>query len=130
MQSVEVSKVEASDYDFVIQWVANGIVNYLPVQLKELPPSDLNADVSLQDILNGLTKYSGLADLAVLIHLNRQFRFEYYPEAHDADARIRELWFLACAAEDQSHWFLYGDVVGKQARRYDFQYPTRDESAA
>src|SRR5688572_3145226 len=62
-----VAKSEEKDYDFVMRWNENGVDCYFPVQLKELPPDDLNPDVRVDDILAGLSKYSGAEDLSVVV---------------------------------------------------------------
>lgn len=122
-RAVAVSKVEKSDYDFILRWVESDTNRFYPVQLKELPPEDLNRDIKLEDVLSGLGKYAGENDLSVVVHLNRAIRFEYSPEIYRPNAKLRELWYLGCQSRDQSSWFIYGSVLAMLPQKYDFQYP-------
>jgi len=70
-----------------------------------------------------LTKYSGGQELAVVVHINRATRFEYSPDIERPDAKIRELWYMACQSADQSSWFIYGNVLASVPQKYDFRYP-------
>jgi hypothetical protein len=121
--NVAVLKVEDSDYDCLLHWVESEANNFCAVQLKELPPEDLNPRIELDNILRGLDRYSGEQDLTVVVYLNRAIRFEYSPDIKRPDAKIRELWYLGCQSEDQSSWFIYGDVLSQIPLKYDFQYP-------
>jgi len=125
-----VSKTESSDYDFVMRWVENERNYFYPVQLKELPPADLNPDISLNDIIDKLEKYSGETNLSVVIHINRQMRFEYRPWQRVGRPRINELWYLGCESADQSKWFLYGSVLRENPQKYDFEYPSGEQNVA
>jgi hypothetical protein len=121
---VHVSKVEARDFDFVMRWIVEDKRYFYPVQLKEVPPADLSATVTLDDIHRKLEKYRGERDLSVVIHMNRQTRFDYQPWQPAERLHIRELWYLGCASKDQSEWFLYGSVLAQRPQRHDFFYPT------
>ena len=125
-----VAKSEEKDYDFVMRWNENGVDCYFPVQLKELPPDDLNSDVHLDDILAGLSKYSGLDDLSVVVAISRRMRFEYRPWSAAAKPKIRELWYFGCVSKDQSRWFLYGSALRNDAAYYEFDYPTGKPNVA
>lgn len=123
---VAVAKSEQRDYDFVCRWEKDGKLYYYPVQLKELPPADLNASVSLDDIYAKLSKYSGRDDLAVAINVNRQFNFKYEPWSQPTRPKILELWLFGCTSPDQSEWMIYGNVLATQPRFLTFSYPLPD----
>ncbi len=125
-----VAKVEAADFDFIMRWQADDKEFFYPVQLKELPPEDLNADATLEDLYDKLEKYSGADNLSVLIHLNRAVRFDYHPWDRPTCPNILELWYLACTSEDQSKWLVYGSALKPDSRPYDFDYPTGEPNVA
>ena len=113
--------VEASDYDFIATWEDQGARHFAPIQLKELVPESINANASIQAIVDGLVKYSS-ESLTVGIFLNRLGTFIPH-EIKIPPLRIGALWFLFATAEDQSEWMLYGDVLG-QPNATSFAYPT------
>jgi hypothetical protein len=117
------SKTEKVDFDAVMKWQQNGEDHYSPLQIKELPPDDINPDVSLDDILDRLGKYSGEDNLTVVVCLNRRTRIKFQPWDRQSKPRISELWYLGCTDEYQSKWFLYGSALEKYSRRFDFEYP-------
>jgi hypothetical protein len=117
------SNTESKDFDAVINWRSDSKNYYYPIQIKELPSHDKNADVSLDDIFDGLEKYSAQDDLSVVICLNRKTRIQLQPLNRESKPRIRELWYLGCTDVYQSKWFLYGSVLELRPRRYDFEYP-------
>jgi hypothetical protein len=125
-----VAKTEEKDFDFVMRWADGGVDCFFPVQLKELPPEDLNPAVAIDDILSGLSKYSGTDDLSVVVAINRRMRFEYRPWTGAAKPKIRELWYFGCVSKDQSRWFLYGSALRNDARYYEFDYPTGTPNVA
>lgn len=123
LTNTQVAKIEDRDFDFVMRWSDEKTNYYSPVQLKELPPEDLNPEVSLEGILAKLAKYSGPQNLSVAIQINRRMRFEHRPLASESKPRVLELWYFGCASEDQSRWFLYGSALKENARHYEFEYP-------
>ncbi len=120
---VLVSKSQDLDFDFVMKWRAHDTDHFYPAQLKELPPDDLNPDVTLKDIFNKLKKYSGTQDLSVVICLNHRARINLEPWGGSEKPRIKELWYLGCEAPDQTRWFLYGSILSNNPRKYEFRYP-------
>ena len=127
---VLVSKSQDRDFDFVIRWQIDNADHFYPAQLKELPPDDLNSDVTLSDIFNKLKKYSGTQDLSVVISLNRRTSINLEPWGDSEKPQIRELWYLGCEALDQTRWFLYGSVLSNNPRKYEFGYPEGDPNFA
>ena len=119
----QVAKVEERDFDFVMRWTDEQTNHYYPGQLKELPPTDLNPDVSLEDILAKLEKYSGPQNLSAVIQINRRMRLERGSLPGKHKLNLLELWYIGCTSEDQSSWFLYGSVLKANPRHYEFAYP-------
>lgn len=112
--------VEAADYDFIATWHTEDTHHFAPIQLKELPPEELNPSANVQAIVDSLVKYSSQS-LTVGIFLNRQGTFQ--PQKITIPPlRIGALWFVFAAAEDQSEWVLYGNVLG-QPHATRFAYP-------
>jgi len=128
--SVYVAKCERRDFDFVMRWADEARDYFYPVQMKELPPADLNPDISIDAILAKLAKYSGTDDLAVAVHVNRRMRFEYEPWRGNDKPRVRELWYFGSASPDGTEWFLYGDVLRSTARYHTFSYPDGEPNVA
>lgn len=112
--------IEASDYDFIATWQEQEVRHFAPVQLKELAPESLNATATVQDIVDGLAKYSS-SSLTVGVFLNRQGSF-VPQDLKIPPLRIGALWFIFATAPDQSEWVLYGDVLG-QSHATTFAYP-------
>jgi len=118
-----VAKSEKSDYDAVMKWIKGEEEFYYPVQLKELPPDDLNLEIALDDIYAKLEKYSGTSDLAVAIKVNRRMTLNYKPWYGENKPRVKEIWLFGCVSADQSKWFIYGDVLKNNPRYREFNYP-------
>ena len=124
-----VAKSEESDYDFVLRWVINETESFAPVQLKELPPDELNSEITLDDLYHKLEKYSGTDDLVVVIKINRRGRFNWMPWQRKNKLPIKELWFFGCTTEDQSKWFFVGDILD-EPRFFEFEYPVGEPEFA
>lgn len=121
---VVIANVERSDYDFVVWWVKEENEYFYPVQLKELPPGDLNTTASLDGIYNIVVekKYSGADDLAVAIRINKNMTLKCGPWEKDKRPHVRELWLFGNTSPDQSKWYICGDIL-KKPLLYEFMYP-------
>jgi hypothetical protein len=108
---VRFSPVEEQDYDFVTTLQLKDERHYFPVQLKEFVPSDLNPSQSMQDVVNGLSKYTDSMDLTVAIKFNRAARFEPTSLHIPQTLCIGGLWVFGAISEDQSNWGLWGDFA-------------------
>jgi hypothetical protein len=122
-QKIYFSKGEFEDADCVAHWNNGEEPRFAPIQIKEVAPNDLNGDATIQDVVDGLIKYSGANDLTVLIYLNRKERFRPSEFLVPAGARIAALWVMACINPDQSRWALWGNYM-EQPERSEFAYPT------
>ncbi len=119
-QSVYFAPVEASDYDFIATWQSDENQHFAPVQLKELVPESLNPTSTVQDLVNGLSKYSS-CNLTVAVFLNRNGRF--LPASIQLPPLdIAALWFIFAAAPDQSRWKLIGNFM-EEPSATTFNYP-------
>lgn len=125
-----VSKSQERDFDFVMKWRVNDGDCFSFGQLKELPPDDVNGDVTLEDIFDKLEKYSGSDDLCVVIALNRRTRIQFQPWSRPSRPRIRQLWYMGCESPDQARWFVYGSVLSSNPRKYEFSYPASEQDVA
>ncbi|MBA3002933.1 MAG: hypothetical protein FP813_03660 [Desulfurivibrio sp.] len=126
---VFVAKSEECDYDFVVKWEKEGAELFCPVQLKELPPENLNRELTIDDIYKKLEKYSGEKDLAVAVKINRNMKFDFKAWTSDKKLAISELWYFGNISRDGSVWCLYGDVLN-EPQYYEFRYPEAETEVA
>jgi hypothetical protein len=113
---------EAADYDFVVTWHTEQLQHFCLVQLKELVPVDLNANASLDDLLNGLPKHGRSTRAILAIKLNRR-GFIDLSALTLPRIPFKELWFFWAASPDGDTWCLYGDAL-KRPRQATLPYPT------
>ena len=118
---VFVAPGEGSDYDFVTAWKERDTLCYTPVQLKELPPSDLNARITLRDLERSLRKYSP-TETALAVHLNRLGEIPL-DDLKFPGSPFSEVWFFWCGSSDQNQWYLWGEPL-QTVGPIGFEYPT------
>lgn len=100
----------------------DGKALFLPIQLKEVPPTALNSSVALQDILTKIGQhYGGTHDMIVAVHVNRNTRIVISELA--IPKNIAELWLYGATDESQNKWFLIGDLVSDPGRASEFTHP-------
>lgn len=119
-QSVRFAPVEAADYDFIATWQSDTNLHFAPVQLKELVPESLNPKSSIQQLVDGLSKYSS-DSLTVAVFLNRNGRFSP-GELQLPSLSIAALWFFFAVKPDQSEWRLVGNFM-EEPEATLFGYP-------
>lgn len=119
---IQYAPVESADFDCIARWRDGDILNYAPIQTKELVPADLNPTATLDEELKKLTKYVDSSDLVVAFYLNRNGRIEF-PTIRVPRLNVAELWMFWATSPDKAHWMLYGDVL-KAPRAYAYEYPT------
>jgi hypothetical protein len=100
---------EGADYDFVAVWKNNGDEFFTPVQLKEVVPTRLNPDASIQSIIDGLGKYS--KDLSVAIRVNQRGMLDLDKITLPSSLKISALWVYAAVSEDGSRWWINGNLI-------------------
>nr|CAS02458.1 putative integron gene cassette protein [uncultured bacterium] len=119
-QPVLFAPVEAADYDFIATWRSDTNIHFAPVQLKELVPESLNPRSSIQELVDGLSRYSS-DSLTVAVFLNRNSRFSL-KELQLPSLRIAALWFFFAVTPDQSEWRLVGNLM-EEPEATLFGYP-------
>ena len=104
------SPVEAQDFDFVGRWEGEGSVHYVPTQIKEVVPANLNPKASVSSVVASLAKYTDSKDLTVAIHLNQNGSFDP-SELSLSQLSIRALWVIWATAPGGRQWALCGDLL-------------------
>jgi hypothetical protein len=116
------SKGEFGDADFVASWTENDVRHFAPVQIKELVPEEKNLRATFDAVVQGLSKYSGIGDLTVVIHVNRHIHFDPTSVLLPQQLPIAALWVLACVNPGQSEWAIWGNFL-EEPEGTRFAYP-------
>ena len=114
------ARQEAADYDFVTRWLVGDELRYCAVQLKELPPEDLNPLLTLESLLSGLGKY-GTTRTALAVLLNKAGVMDAASLPQQA-RRFSQVWLFWLASPDGNRWKIQGDILATPFT-YDFHYP-------
>ena len=109
---------EDSDYDIVTMWKKEDEVAFTPVQIKEIVPEKLNPYTNINKEIAKLTKYN---DVCVAIHINRSGKLEL-EKIEIPNLKISQLWLFGASSEDQSKWFIAGDILNNPGIS-EFKYP-------
>jgi len=117
---VAVVRGEVEDFDFVLRAVGDDGCQFVGIQLKELPPENLNPHVTLEALLGNLAADLS-TDATLVIRLNRT---GYTPDEALSAVQLpyAEVWYLWATSPDGLGWCFYGDVM-QQPHRYEFAYP-------
>lgn len=110
----------SANCDCVGRYQRPGEMVYVPIELKELVPAELNARATLDDVLQGLTKYSA-PDLTVAIYLNRAVHVDF-DAISVPELRLAAVWLLGATSPDASRYLLVGNLLERPVR-CDFEYP-------
>jgi hypothetical protein len=121
-QKIFFSKGEFEDADCVASWKVGDESHFAPIQIKEVAPNDLNPKATLQAVLHSLTRYAGVNDLTILVHVNQQVKFNLNEVVVPQGINVAALWILACISPDQSKWALWGNFLEK-VEMSEFDYP-------
>ena len=116
------ARIEQADYDGIAYWPDGDCARFSPIQLKEVPPQQLNPAACLQDVLNGLEKYVDSADLVVAVHVN-QVGTITTGELVAPKTKLGGLWIFLATNPDQTEWVLYGDLQDSAQSETFFRYP-------
>ena len=119
--SIMYATEERSDYDFVTRWHVDTETFFCPVQLKELPPADLNPTVSIEQILRGSSKVVRKSSTVLAVKLNRRDQLDLTNIAIPS-LPWQQLWFFWSMTPDASRWALYGDAFNAPGQ-FEFEYP-------
>ena len=120
--SIKFTMYEKSDYDCIAYFEKDGVNNFIPIQMKELVPENVNTSANLQKLINSLEKYTDSKDLIVAVHLN-QCRTIKMSELTFPTLNIGALWFFGANDSNQSVWTIIGNVLKPKAIPYEFPYP-------
>jgi hypothetical protein len=126
--SIAFAPYEAEDFDAVTRWVLDGQPFYCPLQLKELPPADLNEHATLTALLDSLDRYHGSTDTVLAIRLSRKPEIDLVTLRVPA-APFAEVYVFWANAPYSASFILYGDLK-QSPTAFEFAYPTSSPDAA
>lgn len=122
---VRFAPFENQDFDFIATWPSSDIEpvqNFCPIQLKEVAPPHLNPNSSIQEVLDGLTKYTDSIDLVLAIKLNRPEHFDPSQVEVPSGLQFGGVWIFGSISEDQSEWAIFGDFANDAAEPIGHRY--------
>ncbi len=114
--------IESKDFDCVTLWRDNDYQVYTPLQIKEVVPDRINPQANLDNEISKLQKYTDSKDLVVAIHVNKRGKLEF-SHINTPALHIAELWIFGALSQDQSKWFLYGNLLATP-NFFEFEYPS------
>jgi hypothetical protein len=112
---------EASDYDFVVSWIADATQHFCPVQLKEWVPADLNPNQSLADLLAKLAQTPIRTETVLAIKLSRAGQLDFTTLQVPA-LGWKEAWFFWASAPNRARFTIRGDLL-RDPSQFSFSYP-------
>jgi hypothetical protein len=112
---------EAEDYDFITAWVRDDQSYFCPVQLKELPPADLNPRAKLSDLIASLRKYPARTNSVLAVKLSQQPKIDLI-SLRTRDAPFQEVYLFWQSKMDPVEYILYGDLK-REPEAFEFAYP-------
>jgi hypothetical protein len=121
-QQVSFAMHEEDDYDALASFERDKKRVFVPIQLKEVVPQELNASASLQGELNKLKKYTDSKGLVVAFHLNRRCTLDI-KSISAPHGVVAEIWIVASTNEEMSEWALIGNIINDECYTYRFSYP-------
>lgn len=120
---VSVAYCESSDYDAVMQYRVGDEVRFVPVQMKELPPSFLPYTKDLQGLIDGLAdKYPTSSDLTVAVYLNRDVTFRVQ-DLNLSRLNLGALWLFGGCDSTGDAWRVIGNLLSDTCSTEVFDYP-------
>lgn len=109
-QTIFFAPHEQADHDAICFWAGpDGLENYAPLQLKELPPPTKDPRAALNTLLASLEKYRSSPELQVAIYLNKTTRLELQKIVIPRVA-LAGIWLFGAESVDQRNWNLIGDL--------------------
>ncbi|MFK3648120.1 hypothetical protein ACI2IY_06725 [Lysobacter enzymogenes] len=119
-RNVRFCPTDRSDHDFIATWQVDDTHHFVPVQLKELVPKELNKTLTLARLIDGLSKYKASPDLTVVIFLNREGRLDPSAIQIPSIVDVAGVWLVSRIGTDK--WRIIGDLIN-EVRVIDFDYP-------
>ena len=120
-QPVELTQFESSDFDIVCRIQTPSKIEYLPVQLKEVVPEDLNNQTDAQIVLNKLSEYCTSNDTAVSVYLTRPHSAGT-PFRVPSNLQLESLWLVGLTEINPLRFVIIGDCLSCQ-EFYNFGVP-------
>ena len=120
-RDIQYATLEEEDYDFVARWPDSATFHFCPVQLKELPPGDLNSKANLEQIIAGSTKDPRPTSTVLAVRLNKAGSIDL-DGVRISSVPWRQIWFFWASAPNSSRWTVYGDALSNPGR-FSFDYP-------
>ncbi len=121
-EPIYLAAAEDEDFDFVALQQIDDVNHFKLCQLKELVPTSLNPQATLDQLLAGLTKYDN-SDLTVVIHLNRRERIDFSKLKMPTN-RLGGLWMFGALDVAQSTWGLWGNFLQPPINESVHPYPS------
>lgn len=112
---------EAADYDFVTCWTSDDQAHFRPVQLKELPPADLNARLTLTQLVDSLRRYAPAPDTTLVIKLSRKPEGDWLG-TRLPDSPFGEVYFFWGTKPHSESFAILGDLK-QSPLLFPFDYP-------
>lgn len=118
---------EDEDYDCIMRWRVQQHNCYQAVQLKEIAPTHLDPKAEINREFAKLSKKYGTlgrtpGNTIAAFHLNQTGLLDF-SNLKGPNTSISEIWLYGALSQNQSRWFLYGNVL-KEPRLHEINYPT------
>jgi hypothetical protein len=120
-KTIHFARCEEEGYDFIMLQPDGDRLLFSPLQIKELVPSALNVQSSLDEILAGLGRYASASDTVVAIHINRRMRMDLKTITLP-DIPVGQIWLFGGADDVPMEFALYGDLC-REPQLYQFALP-------
>src|SRR5947208_3342522 len=114
---------EGADYDAIVRWRREDEQFFTPIQMKEYVPEELNANATLEALLENLSRYPASSDLVVVVYLNRRFRLRMWP-IYCPPLRLGGVYLMGAIAPNKWKWILVGNLLDQYAGISIFDYPS------
>lgn len=114
--------VENSEVDFVAIFSEGDTANFVPIQLKEWVPENVNPNQSLEHIYSKLRSYSNQTDLTIAIYVCRDVNLKF-EEIKLLGTQFAGVWIFGSCSQDKSKWFISGDIQQDNPEYFEFDYP-------
>ena len=121
-QTYEFASHEQADYDAAFRCREGNLHCYTLVQLKEVVPSHLDPQASIEREVSKLAKYADSEDLVVGVFVNQYNKPFELRRLKIPSVKVSQVWAFGSCSLDQSRWFLFGDLLS-EPEYLEFEYP-------
>jgi hypothetical protein len=122
--SLEIAVTEDSDYDAVFRRRDNDLMNYTPIQLKEVVPQRWNKNASIDSILQKLVALQSSRDLVVGIHHTRATNDRNLEFTVPKGLYLAGIFVFGSVSNDRSEWMIAGDLTKDAPSIVNYSVPT------